>query len=88
MTALTKPSELPRTAFVTGGSGFVGGRLIAHLLARGWQVRALARSTQSEAGVKALGATPVRCDLNDVGALRKTMEGCEVVFHVAAHFKL
>ncbi|MDI1262402.1 MAG: NAD-dependent epimerase/dehydratase family protein [bacterium] len=88
MTASTTPSDQHRVALVTGGSGFVGGRLITHLLVRGWQVRALARSAESEAHVKTLGATPVRGELNDDQALRKAMTGCEVVFHVAAHFKL
>ncbi|WP_315795928.1 NAD-dependent epimerase/dehydratase family protein [Bradyrhizobium sp. SZCCHNRI3043] len=88
MTAPTTPSDQHRIALVTGGSGFVGGRLITHLLMRGWQVRALARSAESEAQVKTLGATPVRGELNDDQALRKAMTGCEVVFHVAAHFKL
>jgi nucleoside-diphosphate-sugar epimerase len=32
-------------AFVTGGSGFIGGRLIERLRANGYSVRALARST-------------------------------------------
>lgn len=88
MTAPTTPSDQHRVALVTGGSGFVGGRLITHLLVRGWQVRALARSAESEAQVKTLGATPVRGELNDDQALRKAMTGCEVVFHVAAHFRL
>ena len=37
-------SDDGRTAFVTGGSGFIGGRLIKRLVADGWRVRALARS--------------------------------------------
>ena len=37
-----QPVTASRTAFVTGGSGFVGSRLITLLVSRGWQVRALA----------------------------------------------
>lgn len=78
----------PRLALVTGGSGFVGGHLIRRLLADGWRVRALARSAEARAGVQALGATPVEGDLADRLALSRGMEGVDVVFHVAAHFKL
>jgi len=77
-----------RTAFVTGGSGFVGGHLISRLVAEGWSVKALARTTGAKAAVGALGAVAVGGELNDVAALRSGMTGCEVVFHVAAHFKL
>ena len=48
------------TAFVTGGSGFIGGRLIERLVAEGWSVRALARSDAAHARVEALGAEAVR----------------------------
>lgn len=88
MTKPTTQHAQPRTALVTGGSGFIGGRLIGHLLEHGWQVRALARSPQSDAQVRAHGAMPVKGSLNDERELREAMAGCEVVFHVAAHFKL
>lgn len=78
----------PRAAFVTGGSGFVGSRLITLLVSRGWQVKALARSAAAVAAVQRAGAIPVSGDLTDAGALRAGMAGCEVAFHVAAHFKL
>lgn len=88
MNIASSSPEQPRTAFVTGGSGFVGGRLITHLLERGWKVHALARSVESQAQVRALGATPANGSLDDEKALREAMAGCEIVFHVAAHFKL
>lgn len=78
----------PRTAFVTGGSGFVGARLVARLVAQGWAVRALGRSDDALRKVAALGAQPVAGDLTDRQALAVGMRGCEVVFHVAAHFRL
>ncbi|WP_131114805.1 NAD-dependent epimerase/dehydratase family protein [Lichenihabitans psoromatis] len=77
-----------RIAFVTGGSGFVGSHLIAALRDQGWDVHALARSRDAAIAVRKLGATPVTGDLDDSAALRGAMTGAEVVFHIAAHFKL
>jgi nucleoside-diphosphate-sugar epimerase len=74
-----------RRAFVTGGSGFVGGHLIERLVADGVAVRALARSERSADAVRAFGAEPVRGDLDDVDALRAGARGCDVAFHSAAH---
>jgi len=72
------------TAFVTGGSGFVGRALIRRLVADGSEVKALARSERSAAVVAALGAEVVPGDLDDASALGAGCEGCERVFHVAA----
>src|SRR4051794_39030796 len=72
------------TAFVTGGSGFVGGRLIERLVSDGYSVRALARSDQAAEVVQGRGAEPVRGDLGDRGALRSGAAGCELAFHAAA----
>ncbi|TMK34488.1 MAG: NAD-dependent epimerase/dehydratase family protein [Actinobacteria bacterium] len=71
------------TAFVTGGSGFVGGAVIRALVAEGEPVRALARSSVATAAVRELGAEPVAGDLADRSALADAMGGCDVVFHVA-----
>src|SRR4051794_4933263 len=78
-------TDLDHTAFVTGGSGFIGGRLIERLVADGWTVRALARSEQAEARVAALGAQPVPGDLENGAALRGGAHGCAYAFHAAAH---
>lgn len=72
------------TAFVTGGSGFLGGRLIEILVGRGDSVRGLARSPRSADKVEARGAEPVMGDLDDVAAMTEGMKGCEVVHHSAA----
>jgi nucleoside-diphosphate-sugar epimerase len=48
-------------------------------------VRALARSEQAEARVAALGAEPVRGDLENGAALRGGAHGCAHAFHAAAH---
>src|SRR3569623_303226 len=73
------------TVFVTGGSGFVGRQLIRDLCAKGYTVRALARSQAASATVSDLGAEPVRGDLANIDAMRAGMQGCAAVFHCAAH---
>ncbi|HSS03557.1 MAG TPA: NAD-dependent epimerase/dehydratase family protein [Solirubrobacterales bacterium] len=73
------------TAFVTGGSGFIGGKLIERLVAEGTRVRALARSESSARRVEELGAEAVRGDLGDRASLAAGAAGCEVAFHLAAH---
>jgi nucleoside-diphosphate-sugar epimerase len=66
-------------AFVTGGSGFVGGALIERLVREGWDVRALARSERAAEQVRSLGAEPVMGDLDD-----PRVDPCDVAFHSAA----
>jgi nucleoside-diphosphate-sugar epimerase len=72
-------------AFVTGASGFIGGALTKRLVAEGWTVNALARSEKSAKVVRGLGATAVKGDLDDVGAMTAGAKGADVGFHCAAH---
>lgn len=68
--------------FVTGGSGFIGGHVIERLARAGHEVLAMARSDASAKAVAALGATPVRCDLEAVSA--EHLAGASHVVHAAA----
>lgn len=70
--------------FLTGGSGFIGGRLIERLRADGHTVRALVRSQPAADRVVARGAEPVHGELADAAAMRAGAEGCELAFHAAA----
>ncbi len=76
--------RLAGPAFVTGGSGFIGGRLIARLVADGVPVRALARSSRAADAVAAAGAEPVAGDLSDPAGLAAAAAGCAVAFNAAA----
>jgi dihydroflavonol-4-reductase len=69
--------------FVTGGSGLIGGALVARLIDRGDEVVALARSDAAADGLAARGAQVVRGEAFDEEALARGMEGCERAFHVA-----
>lgn len=68
--------------FVTGASGFVGGAAARRFAEQGHDVRAMSRSEKSDAKIRALGATPVRCDLDDVTAAH--IGDAEAVVHCAA----
>ncbi len=77
-----------KTAFVTGGTGFIGSRLIALLVARSVEVRALARSGAGMDKVKALGAIPIQSDVTDPQSMQAALCGCDVVFHVASVYEV
>ncbi len=74
--------------FITGGSGFIGQRIVQRLIERGDTVFALARSERSAGILSDLGATIVPGDITDVDSMRLGMRGCDVVFHVAAWYKI
>jgi len=71
-------------AFVTGGTGFVGGALVRHLLKNDLDVVALARAGADLRQLKGLDVHLVEGDLSSVNVLAKGMDGCDWVFHVAA----
>src|SRR5947199_663114 len=75
-------------AFVTGGTGFIGERLVKRLRDRGDEVVALVRSRDKGARLEELGATLVEGDLSSSDAIRQGVEGCDSVFHVAAVYKV
>lgn len=67
------------TLAITGGTGFVGSRLIAVALEAGHKVRALTRREQaSRKGIEWIAG-----DLHDAPALARLCEGADAVIHVA-----
>lgn len=67
--------------FITGASGFIGGKIAERLLAEERKVRVLARQPLPE--LEKLGAEVVRGDLDNVAALQRGCAGAGTVFHVA-----
>ena len=68
-----------RLLAITGGTGFVGARLLDRALAEGHSVRALARRPQPPRD----GVTWIAGDLGDAAALDVLVEGADAVVHVA-----
>jgi len=74
-------------AFVTGGTGFVGANLVRLLLEQGYTVRALVRPSSRLDNLRGLAVETVVGDLSDPG-IGDHLQGCQVLFHVAAHYSL
>lgn len=75
-------------AFVTGGTGFIGSRVVRKLIERGYEVYALVRSGKGSAALEMAGAHPVWGDICDIESMREGMAGSDIVFHLAAWYKL
>jgi len=71
-----------KKALVTGGGGFLGSRIVRMLLDKGITTRSLQRSDSPE--LKKLGVEIIRGDISDQATVINAVEGCDVIFHVAA----
>jgi dihydroflavonol-4-reductase len=75
-------------AFVTGATGFVGSHVARALAEQGANLRLLVRSSSDPRNIQGLNADRVVGDLRDPASIEKAMAGCDVVFHVAADYRL
>ena len=73
------------STLVTGASGFLGWHIASLLAARGYKVRALCRPASQ---IRDLDAERIEGDLRDLGTLERAVQGCQLVFHAAADYRL
>jgi nucleoside-diphosphate-sugar epimerase len=78
-------APMPKTAFVTGATGFVGLNLIDELLREGWQVTAMHRAGSDLTYLGRMDVVRVVGDVTDAASVRQAMpRAVDTVFHVAA----
>src|SRR5258708_4025767 len=75
-----------KPTLITGATGFVGWHVARQLLDRGDSVRALARDPSKLRELD--GVQPIQGDLRDPASLVRAVEGCGIVYHVAADYRL
>jgi dihydroflavonol-4-reductase len=75
-------------AFVTGGGGFIGRRVVDRLIQAGTEVRAIARSDAPADRLRQAGCEVVIGDATDADLLAKAMAGCESVYHLAGDYRV
>src|SRR2546422_10578315 len=74
--------------FVTGATGFIGGRVTRQLVAAGHNVVAIARSPESARDLESIGVDVRRGDITNPDSLRGPMAGVDGVFHIAGWYKV
>jgi dihydroflavonol-4-reductase len=74
--------------FVTGATGFLGSHVARVLAEQGAELRLLVRPTSDLRNLDGLNADRVVGDLRDSASIEKALSGCDVVFHVAADYRL
>lgn len=75
-------------AFLTGATGFLGSHVARVLSEQGADLRLLVRPTSNLKNLEGLNAETATGDLRDPASLEKAMSGCDVVFHIAADYRL
>ncbi|MCC6367771.1 MAG: NAD-dependent epimerase/dehydratase family protein [Bryobacterales bacterium] len=75
-----------KRVLVTGATGFLGWHIAHQLLERGERVRVLARDPRRV--VELEGVETMAGDLRDADSVARAMEGCSVVYHAAADYRL
>src|SRR2546421_8710898 len=75
-------------AFVTGATGFVGSHVATVLAEQGADLRLLVRTGSDPKNIQQLNADRVIGDLCEPESIDRAMAGCDVVFHVAADYRL
>ena len=73
---------------VTGASGFVGSAVLRVLEGRGLRLRALVRATSPRANLDGLDCEIVTGDMRHAGDMSRALDGVDLLFHVAADYRL
>jgi len=76
------------TTLVTGSTGFIGSAVVRRLLARGRRVRCLVEASAPRRNLDGLDVEIVVGDILDRDALRRAIDGCDAVYHLAAIYAL
>lgn len=75
-------------AFITGATGFLGSHVARVLAENGADLRLLVRPSSNLRNIEGLKADRAPGDLRHALSIEKAMSGCDVVFHVAADYRL
>lgn len=73
---------------VTGGAGFIGSHVVRRLLNEGHRVTVVERPGACLDNLAGLAVTLATADIRTPGSVRPALDGCDVLFHLAANPRL
>ncbi|MGJ3241706.1 MAG: NAD-dependent epimerase/dehydratase family protein [Opitutales bacterium] len=79
-----KSRGIPDPVLVTGGTGFIGSRVVRQLVDAGHAVRVIAREDSDRSALDGLVVDWATGDLLDMALIRKACTGCRSVIHLAS----
>ena len=77
-----------KKAFVTGATGFLGASIVRELLKDGYRVKVLARAGSNRKNLDGLSVEVCEGDLCHLASLEDGLQGCDLLFHAAADYRL
>ena len=73
---------------ITGSTGFLGSAVLRELLDDGREVKVLVRKGTRTANIDGLDVEIAYGDLRDLESIRSALNGCDILYHVAAYYSL
>jgi dihydroflavonol-4-reductase len=83
-----KANILHGRTLITGASGFIGSAVVRKLLARDRKIRCYLEPGADRRNLDGLDVEIVEGDVNDRAAIGRALEGCDVLYHLAAIYKI
>ncbi|SVE14555.1 uncharacterized protein METZ01_LOCUS467409, partial [marine metagenome] len=73
---------------LTGSTGFLGSAVLRELLSDSRDVKVLVRKGTNTANIDGLDVEIAYGDLRDLESLRSALNGCNILYHIAAYYSL
>jgi dihydroflavonol-4-reductase len=75
-------------ALITGANGFLGSAVLRLLVSEGYDVRVLVRPNADKRNLEKFDLKIIEGDLQNSESLKRAVDSCDQVFHVAADYRL
>jgi dihydroflavonol-4-reductase len=76
------------TTLITGATGYIGSAVVRSLCEKGERIRCLVREASNRENLKGLDVEYADGDIRDIDSIRRALNGCQRVYHLAALYAI